>query len=299
MLLALGCQPRRTGDKLQIAVSILPQKYFVEKLAGDLVRVHVLVPPGSSPELYALMPSQMKELSASTAWLRIGKIGFEESWAGKIRAGKPGLQIFDTSVQADWIAGEEEHNSRVHRHGTDPHIWLSPAEVRKIVTETHRALLQLLPARKEMLSRNYTDFIREIDALDRELTTLFAPLKNRSFLIFHPALSYLARDYQLEQLALETDGKEPSARHMQQLVRQARARHISVVLIQKEFDTENARQLAREIGGEVVQIDPLSENWTEELRKIARKIAGAQENQEAELKKQTHDKTHRNTRTQR
>lgn len=278
MVIASACHSGPSGDNMIISVSIFPQKYFVEKIAGELVQVRVLVPPGASPELYSLMPSQMRELAGSAAWLRIGRVGFEESWHDKIRQSTPGLKIFDTSLQADWITGEEgeeTHGDHTHTHGIDPHIWSSPDEVRKIVTETYRALISLLPEKKEILTRNYELFLTEIDQLDQELKATLNPLKNRKFLIFHPALTYFARQYQLEQIALEVDGKEPSPKHMRSIVEEARAENIRIIFIQKEFDAENAQQLAREIGGEVVQIDPLSEQWDQQLKAIAKKIAAS------------------------
>jgi zinc transport system substrate-binding protein len=276
-MIAFGCNTKPSDGKMIISVSILPQKYFVEKIAGDLVQVNVLVPPGASPELYSLMPSQMKDLSKSAAWLRIGKIGFEESWTGKISQSTPGIKIFDTSVQADWITGEEGHGGHVHLHGFDPHIWSSPAEAKKIVTETYHALSSLLPENKDILNRNYESFMKEIDRLNQELKTRFDQLENRKFLIFHPALTYFARQYNLEQIALEVDGKEPSPRYMRSLIEKTKSENIHVIFIQKEFDAENARQLANEIDAEVIRIDPLNEQWDKQLREIAQKILTASE----------------------
>lgn len=276
LIIAFGCTTTQTTDKPIVAVSILPQKFFVEKIAGDLAEVQVLVPPGASPELYSLMPSQMKDLSAAKLWLRIGKIGFEEGWVEKIRQTSPGLKIVDTSVQADWIAGEEEvHGDHVHLHGIDPHIWVSPGEVRKIVAETFRALLDLFPEKNDLLTTNYRLFQQEIEELDADLKSQFDLLENKKFLIFHPALTYLARDYGLEQIALEVDGKEPSPNHLRSLVEVAKTENIRVIFIQKESNAENARQLAREIGGEVIPVDPLNEEWDQQLREIANKISEA------------------------
>ncbi|MCW0481692.1 metal ABC transporter solute-binding protein, Zn/Mn family [Gaoshiqia sediminis] len=276
LILGFGCTTPPTTDKPIVAVSILPQKFFVEKIAGNLAEVRVLVPPGASPELYSLMPSQMKDLAAAKLWLRIGKIGFEEGWVEKIQQSSPGLKIVNTSVQADWIAGEEEvHGDHVHLHGIDPHIWVSPGEVRKIVAETYLALVNLFPEQKDLLEANHNRFQHEIDELDTELKSKFDQLPGKKFLIFHPALTYLARDYGLEQIALEVDGKEPSPSHLRSLVELAKAENIRVIFIQKESNADNTRQLAREIGGEVVQVDPLNEAWDQQLREIANKITQA------------------------
>ncbi|TDO03921.1 metal ABC transporter solute-binding protein, Zn/Mn family [Sunxiuqinia elliptica] len=275
-ILAVACTARKTSEKDLVTVSILPQKYIVEKIAGDLVDVQVLVPPGASPSTYSLVPSQMKDLSRSKVWLRIGKIGFEDAWHEKIEQGNPDLKVFDTSRMAEWIAAEEEvHGDHVHLHGIDPHIWMSPEEVEQVAELTYQALADLYPDKSAAFNANFEAFRSEIDVLDEDLIRQFDGLENRKFIIFHPALTYLARDYGLEQVSLEIDGKEPSAKHMSQLVKTAKDEGIRVVFIQKEFDQENARQLAEELDGEVVQIDPLNENWEEQIREIAEKLIEA------------------------
>ncbi len=277
-LLAVACSAPQKSEKPTIAVTIIPQKYFVEKIAGDLVEVNVLVPPGASPELYALIPSQMTGLSTTMAWLGIGQIGFEQGWVDKIRKSNPNLKFFDTSVQADWIAGETvEHGDHVHLHGIDPHIWSAPGEVRKIADESYKALASLLPEHAETFQKNYQQFLSEIDELDAELTTKFEALPTKKFLIFHPALTYLAREYGLEQIALEVDGKEPSPKHLKELAEMAKAANIKAIFVQKEFNMDNARQMANEIGGEVIQVDPLGEDWVGQLRDIATKITAAEQ----------------------
>lgn len=275
-ILAVACTAQKTSEKDLVTVSILPQKYIVEKIAGDIVDVQVLVPPGASPSTYSLVPSQMKDLSRSKMWLRIGKIGFEDAWHEKIEQGNPDLKVFDTSRMAEWIAAEEEvHGDHVHLHGIDPHIWMSPEEVEKIAELTYQALADLYPDKSAAFNVNFEAFRSEIDVLDEDLIRQFDGLENRKFIIFHPALTYLARDYGLEQVSLEIDGKEPSAKYMSQLVKTAKDEGIRVVFIQKEFDQENARQLAEELDGEVVQVDPLNENWEEQIREIADKLVEA------------------------
>ena len=273
-LLLVGCVSKPATDKPVIAVTILPQKYFVEKIAGDLVHVYVIVPPGSSAELYSPKPSQVKELAAAKAWLLIGKMGFEESWKEKIKQNAPKTRIFDTSVQTNWIAAEiEEHGDHVHLHGIDPHIWMAPNEVKQIATEILKVLTELFPSQKETLKTNYQAFINEINVLDINLKAQLESLHNRKFLIFHPALAYFARQYNLEQIAMEVDGKEPSARQMQDLINLARQEKIKTIFIQKEFSTRNAELLSKEINAKIVTIDPLAEDWNNQLREIAKKIS--------------------------
>ena len=276
-LLLIGCVSKQTTDKPVIAVTILPQKYFVEKIAGDLVHVYVIVPPGSSAELYSPKPSQVKELASAKAWLLIGKMGFEESWMSKIKQNAPKTKVFDTSVQTDWIAAEiVEHGDHVHLYGIDPHIWMAPNEVKLITTEILKALTELFPDKKETFNKNYQAFINEINELDTDLKAQFESLPNRKFLIFHPALAYFARQYNLEQISMEVDGKEPSARQMQDLINLARQENIKTIFIQKEFSTRNAELLSKEINARIVMIDPLAEDWSNQLREIAKKISATE-----------------------
>ena len=272
----MACGSTQQSGKKVLTVSILPQKHFVEKIAGDLFDIQVLVLPGASPATYSLLPSQMKGLSHSLAWLRIGKIGFEEAWHLKIEDANPELRVFDTSASANWIkASQDQHDDHIHSGGIDPHIWMAPGEVKKIAEQTAQALTVLVPDKKGVFANNLAQFENEIDALDKDLQHKFESIKNRKFLIFHPSLTYLAREYRLVQVAVEVEGKEPSPRYMKGLVEQAREEGIRVIFIQKEFDMENARQLADEIQGDVVQIDPLNENWEVQLREIADQIVEA------------------------
>ena len=276
LFLLVGCVTRQTIDKPIIAVTILPQKYFVEKIAGDFVHVYVIVPPGSGAELYSPKPSQMKELANSKAWMQIGQIGFEQSWKEKIKQNSPNTKIFDTSVQTDWIAAEvEEHGDHVHLHGIDPHIWMAPNEVLQMAEEIVKALNILFPDKAKEFNTNYQVFINEINLLDNDLKAALENVPNRKFLIFHPALGYFARQYNFEQIAMEVDGKEPSARQIQDLVNLARQENIKTIFVQKEFSIRNADLLAKEIDARIVMIDPLAEDWNGQLREIAKKIATA------------------------
>lgn len=273
LIFAGACTSVKESTKPVVTVSILPQKYFIERIIGDFADIQVLIPPGASPATYELSPSQMRSLSKSKAWFRVGHIGFEEAWHAKIEQSNDDLLVFDTSTNAELIAGEEMvHGDHVHLHGIDPHIWMSPSEVKKMIKLSYDALIELFPEQESIFAIKYELLQQGIEELDKLLVSKFTDLENRKFIIFHPALTYLARDYSLEQISLELDGKEPSPRHLANLVEQAKAEDIHVVFIQKEFDQDNARQLAREIDGVVVQIDPLNADWSGQLVQIADKI---------------------------
>ena len=255
-----------------ISVSILPQKYFVDQIAGGLVEVNVLVPPGSSPHNYEILPSQMKDLARSKAWLQIGLLTFEDAWKTKFAEINRNLIIVNSSEGVQTLSGikDSDHD---HSGVFDPHIWLAPAEVKIMAANILKTLNLAFPQNKPAFEINYSRFILKVDSLSAQIQQQLAPMKNRNILIFHPALAYYARQFNLKQIPLELDGKEPSPKHMKDIVDLARKENIRIIFIQKEFDSENALQLSREIGGEVVVIDPLDYNWEKQMLDITQKIA--------------------------
>lgn len=278
ILLLAACQQKPVNDQAMVSVSILPQKYFVDKIAGNLLQVNVLVPPGSSPHNYEILPSQMKDLARSKAWLQIGLLTFEDALKEKLASVNKNVAMVNCSEGVNPIEGsdvhEEEHEpGHAHTEVYDPHIWLAPAETKIIAQNTLKALKTSFPEHATEFEANYTRFSSEIDSLTLVINQQLSGLNNRHILIFHPALAYYARQFNLEQVALEMNGKEPSPRHMKEIVDLAHARHIHVIFIQKEFDAAFARQLSREINGQVVVIDPLDYNWESQIMDITQKIA--------------------------
>lgn len=276
VLFLAACQPKQKDARELVSVSILPQKYFVDQIAGDLLQVNVLVPPGSSPHNYSILPSQMKDMAKSKVWLQIGLLTFEDAIGDKLADINKDLTIVNCSEGIDAIAGsecEEEGHEHAHHEAYDPHIWLAPAEAKIMVQNTLNALKAGFPQHSVVFDANYELFISKIDSISALIDQKLASLTNRNILIFHPALGYYARQFRLTQTALELDGKEPSPKHIKGIVDLARAQNIRVIFIQKEFDVENAQQLARELEGEVVIIDPLDYDWEKQLQDITDKIA--------------------------
>lgn len=276
VLFLAACQSKQKDARELVSVSILPQKYFVDQIAGDLIQVNVLVPPGSSPHNYSILPSQMKDMAKSKVWLQIGLLTFEDALGDKLSDINKDLTIINCSEGIDPIAGsecEEEGHDHAHHEAYDPHIWLAPAESKIMAQNTLSALKAGFPQHATFFDANYERFISKIDSVSALIDQKLAPLTNRNILIFHPTLGYYARQFGLTQTALELDGKEPSPMHMKSIVDLAREQNIRVIFIQKEFDVENAQQLARELEGEVVIIDPLDYDWEKQLQDITEKIA--------------------------
>jgi zinc transport system substrate-binding protein len=278
LLVSAACSNQSTNDsnnKKTITVSILPQKYFVEKIAGDHFNINVMIPPGASPVTYEPTPKQMKELSNSFAYLKIGHIEFENVWMKNMQSINAEMKIVDLSQNADLIEPENKHvhsHDGHHHHGVDPHIWTSPIEVKKQAEIIFNFLVNSEPESKNEFTVNYNSFLSEIDSLNKYLNEILLPYKGRKFMIFHPALSYIARDYGLEQISIEIDGKEPTPANIQEIINVAKKEDIRIIFVQKQFSTHNVEVIANEIQASVIQIDPLDYNWEKSIRFIANEI---------------------------
>lgn len=278
LLLVLGLisctnqTPNQKSNKQTITVSVLPQKYFVEKILGDKFNINVMIPPGASPVTYEPSPRQMKELSSSTTYFRIGHIEFEKAWMSRLQDLNPEMDIIDLSVNAELIESEHNHETGHHQHGVDPHIWTSPKEVKKLTELIYQYFVKQYPESKPEFDINYKAFNNEIDSLNSYLESQLQAYQGRKFLIFHPALSYIARDYGLQQITIEIDGKEPTPANIQKIIEVAKKEDIKVVFVQNQFSTHNAEVIANEIKGRVVQIDPLAYNWNESIKMIVDEI---------------------------
>jgi len=260
----------------QITVSILPQKFFVEKIAPGRFNINVMIPPGASPASYEPTPQQMKDLSESVIYFRIGYIGFEQAWINNIRQTNKDLKIVELPKDIVLIREESHsHGNHVHEGGIDPHIWLSPKSVEKITTTIYNELIKIDPENQNFYQDNYLEFLSEIKNINDSINESLQSLTNRKFLIFHPALTYYARDYDLIQIPMELEGKNPTPEHLKEILDIAKRDNIRVILIQKQFDKENAVTVAKEINATIIQIDPLEYEWLENMGEITNSLKEA------------------------
>ncbi len=268
-------------EKPVVFVSILPQKYFVEQLAGDLVSVDVMVPPGASPATYEPKPSQMVRLAKAKAYYSIG-VPFETAWLPRLHSVTPDIVLVatDSRIQKRPIDFHSHHNGQengaAHRAIADPHIWLSPPLVKKQVEQVALSLRSLLPSHSKEINQRLTAFKAELDTLDLELKKILQGMEGVHFMVFHPSWGYFANQYGLVQEAVEFSGKSPKPTHLAKLVATARDNGIQTILVQPQFARKSAELIAKEIGGKVVVADPLAVNWAENLKKAAQLIAGGQ-----------------------
>ena len=263
-----------------LTVTIEPLRYFAEALAGDRFRVVSMVPRGASPETYDPTPRQLMELSESAAYLRIGYIGFEQAWMDRLEENAPHLRFFDLSRGIDLIRDDTHpaHDGHGHASGVEPHLWSSAVNARRIVDNLTNALI-VLDAGADSLYRHRCDSLQRVvqrtDSLCR--ACLSQSGADRAFLIYHPALSYFARDYGLRQIPIEAGGKEPSPAWLKQLVDVCRKERVRVIFVQPEFDRRNAELIAQQAGARVVDVNPLAYDWPAEMLHVAEVLSGKEE----------------------
>lgn len=262
-------------EKPIITVTLEPQRYFTEAIAGDKFTVVSMVPKGSSPETYDPIPQQLVSLGDSKAYFRIGYIGFEQTWMDRLMDNTPHIQVFDTSKGVDLILNHEEpghghSNHDGHYHAVEPHIWNSATNALILAGNTYKALCTLDKANQPYYLARYDSLCHRIQQTDSLIRRQLAePETAKSFLIYHPALSYFARDYGLHQISIEEEGKEPSPGHLKELIDLCKAEDVRVIFVQPEFDKRNAETIAQQTGTKVVPINPLSYDWEEEMLNVA------------------------------
>ncbi len=261
--LMLSCVPaeRDTDDPI-VSVSIMPLQYFTDRLTGEAVDVNVMVPPGASHATYSPSTSQLQKLSDSQLYFRIGHLGYEEAFVHRLKSLNPDMKVVNLSEDVRLIRGEEiDHGDHVHEGGIDPHIWMSPKVMLDRLPAMTDALVEAYPDLEGDILANAADLRADIEDLDKRLQKLTAELQQKTFLIFHPALTYMARDYGLHQIPIERHGKEPSPALLRQIIREAREHNASVIFIQQEFDMRSAELVGAEADVKLVQINPLAYDW--------------------------------------
>lgn len=277
-----------------VTVSILPQKYFVEKIAGEKINVNVIVKPGFSPATYEPKTSQMKKLADSSIYFAIG-VPFEKSWLKRFQNSNKNMLIVDTSKSIkklemekhshheeekheehhdhDEDTNHDEHHEHEEHESSDPHIWNDPILVKVQAKNIYDALIKLDNTNASFYKKNYENFIKELDLLDVKIESILKPFEHKAFLVFHPSWGYFAKRYSLEQVAIESQGKEPKPKELVELIKDAKEHNIKIVFVSPQFSKGSAETIAKSINGYVHVIDPLSENWEENLIQTAQKIA--------------------------
>lgn len=260
-----------TNARAVVFVSIPPMRYAVQAVAGDAVRVEVMVGPAQSPETYQVGPRQMDALSRASAYFHLA-LPFEAPLLDKLRQTAPRLRLVDVRRDMDLPHGST-HPGR--EHGEDPHVWLDPALFRAMGRPIFEAITKLLPQETDDFRANLEQFQTEMADLDGRIAQRLAPYAGRRFYVYHPSFDYFARRYGLEQIALEHEGKPPGARHLQELIAAAKAEGIKTVFVQAQFSRTAPRAFANAVGARVIVLDPLAEDYPHNLERIAEALVSA------------------------
>lgn len=278
--------PRKDSGKPIVFVSVLPQAYLAERIANGNADVDVLVGPGQDPHTYEPTPKQMTRLSQARVFFRVG-VPFEDTLLPKLSSIQQ-LRIVDTRQGITLIPMVEHHEGEDkadahaeaahhehHENELDPHIWISPRLAKMQAQTICQTLAEIDPTHKAAYEKNLQQLQAELDGLDAQIAAALAPIKGKTFFVFHPAFGYFAQDYGLKQEAVETGGKVPGPKHVKELIDRARSEGVHVIFVQPQFSEQAARTIAQQIGGVVVPIDPLSKDYVANLQEVARKIRDA------------------------
>jgi len=274
LLFFILCTTFLFASKNEVTVTILPQKYFVQKIVKDKFKINVMVPPGSSPHNFEPKPSQMKALFNSKLYFLI-KEPSEEVWISKLKQNAKNTIFVDTTIGIKKIPmSEHKHHGHEEDEETlDPHIWLDPNLVKIQAKNIYEAILKIDGKNSDFYKSNYLEFIKELDSLDSDIKTILKPYKNRAFMVFHPSWGYFALQYDLQQIAIEIEGKEPKPSELIELINKAKELDIRALFVSKQFSQTTAKTISKDLKANIIIIDPLSEDFTNELLKIANELA--------------------------
>ncbi len=263
------------GKKPTVVVSILPQRYFAERIGGDLIDILVLVGEGQSPHTYEPTPSQMSQLATADIWFLSGT-DFEIALVPKIRSLYPKLKIIDGTAGVAFRPMEAHGHDEVHEAeqeydqpgNIDRHTWLGKQPALIMAGHIVRELSLTLSAQATELQKRYTEMVGEIETVFSQLSEQLAPLRGRTIFVYHPAFGYFFDDFGIIQEAVETGGKEPSAKALASLIENARKENVAAIFVQKQFPVNTAKTVATAVGAKVVALDPLSPDWLENIKEI-------------------------------
>jgi len=269
-------------SSIKIHVSILPQKYFVEKIGRDKVKVDFLVKQGKSPATYAPSPDQIKRLGMSDIYFKIG-VPFENGILNKIEK-MDETKIIDTNqdvILRDMTqhSHKEKSDHNTHAAGKDPHTWMDPMIVKRQSKTIFQTLSKFDPGSKEYYKKNYLKFITDLNRLDKNLHTILNEVKGENLFVFHPFLGYFTDAYGLKQIAIETMGKAPRGKELSRIIKHAKKKKIKKIFVQPQFDKNAANKIASVINGTVISIDPLAYDYLDNMENIAQTIARELKNQ--------------------
>jgi len=288
-----GCIDNTSTGRFGLLVTIVPQAEMVEFIGGEHIDVTIMVPPGESPHSFEPTPEQMKKVAQATAYFKVGSgVEFEIAHMDTIIEQNSDLKVFDCSEDISVISFDEHYGKEgyhkeeeEHEHedehdygGTDPHIWTSPVNFKKMAEVVYNGLVEMDPDHQEEYYTNYQAYISKLDNLNTNVSNMIQPYEGRSFMVYHPAWGYFGDTYNLKMIAIEDEGKQPGPAGIDAIINQAKEENITVIFVAPQFDTSSAETIADEIGGNVVFANPLMINYEKTITKLAEDMVNGFEN---------------------
>ncbi len=266
-----GCRKESAGDRLRVTVSIEPQRWLVEQIGGDRVEVATLLDKNADPENFDPTLGTMRALEQASLFVMTGTNVFERELVGKMELG--GDRVVDLSAGIEPVYGTHRHHGHDVEDGddkgqADPHMWASVRNLRAMSATVRDALSKADPEGAELYDSNCNKLVAKLDSIDALLAGKLAGKRSRSFLMWHPALSYFARDYNLEQLWLGAEGKELSVKAVNEAMAEAAEHGAALLVTQPSDDKARSALLARNAGMRVVEINGMAGDIPSELLKL-------------------------------
>lgn len=263
-LLIVGCATKSESDKKTIYVTITPMQSIVEEITAGDFDVEVIVPKGASPETFEPTPKQVTAFSDAEFIFSTGLIDFEQSLVKRISGD---AEVVNLSKDIELIAGSCSHGNHQHKHGIDPHIWTSPRALRTMVTNAHDAIMAHYPDSVKYAEATER-LLERIDTLDTYCAARIEAAGVEAMMIYHPAYTYYARDYGINQIAIEHDGKEPSLRQTTTLIEKAKEHGVKSIFRQPQYSEDKVRAIADAADAEIIATDPLAEDILAEIERV-------------------------------
>ncbi len=278
LLSVWGCNTPKNDNEKTLSVTIEPQKFFLEKIVGDRYVVNCIMSGNSNPESFDMSPMQVATISKSEAYFKTGLLAIENQWFDNILKNNSDIKLVDCSEEiiplGDHACCDHDHSHDHHGHaGVDPHIWSSPGTAMKMADNMYKAMLQIDEDGKDYYTDNYNKLVTEINETDSIIRSYVEKAPSKSFIIYHPSLSYYAQQYGLNQYTIEKDGKQPSPTQLKELIDTSNEDGVKVVFMQMEYDQKNAETIVKSINGKSVSINLMAYNWSDEMIKIAKALA--------------------------
>lgn len=269
LVFIVGCNANsdKNSDKKTVTVSIAPEATFVRKVCGDRFNIVTAIPTGASPESYEPSPKEIKNIADSVIYFSIG-VPAEENSILPIISDK-------TKIVALHEKASVVYPDRTENGARDPHIWLSVKRVIVMVEAIAKTFMEIDPQNAEVYSQNAKNYTSELKELDSYISTSLQDLRTDKFITFHSAFGYFADDYSLSQCALEEHGKETTAKRFAEVVDLAKEENIRVIFYQAEGSKKQAQSFSEEIGGRAVMLEPLSPDYTENLKAMTKALSEA------------------------